>query len=144
MDDQGRSVRIPVFASRPSKLNAAQRVSHDYIETRLLEYGLEPRTVGYPDSGMKNPLHEVRTLARHCAGGIILGYRQVVASRIKRWALKDGQVEEVPERGYSAPTPWNHLETGILFGLGLPLFVLREDGVRGGIFDEGSLDVPYP
>ena len=141
MDEQRRSVRIPVFASRPSKLNAPQRASHAYIEERLSEYGLESRTVGYPDPAMKNPLHEVRTLARHCAGGIIMGYRQVVATRVTRWVLKDGEVAEVAEHGYTAPTPWNHLETGILFGLALPLFVLREEGVRGGIFDEGSGDV---
>lgn len=49
------------------------------------------------------------------------------------------------------PTPWNHLEAGILYGLGLPLLVFREtvkdvkgrnmNWVKGGIFDEGVSDV---
>ena len=38
------------------------------------------------------------------------------------------------------PTPWNHIEAGILFGLKLPLLVFREDGIRGGIFDDGVKD----
>ena len=42
---------------------------------------------------------------------------------------------------YVAPTPWNQLETGLLFGLGLPLLVLKQEGITGGIFDEGASDV---
>jgi len=33
------------------------------------------------------------------------------------------------------------LEAGILFGLGLPLVIFREEGIRGGVFDEGVTDV---
>ena len=39
------------------------------------------------------------------------------------------------------PTPWNHLEAGILFSLRLPVLVFREEGVSGGIFDNGVTDV---
>jgi len=38
------------------------------------------------------------------------------------------------------PTPWNHLEAGILFGLKLPLLVFREPGISGGVFDNGVTD----
>ena len=41
----------------------------------------------------------------------------------------------------SIPTPWNHLEAGILFGLRLPLLIFRQDGISGGVFDDGSTDV---
>jgi hypothetical protein len=137
--------RIPVFASVPTKLDTRQRVSKDYVDQVLQRHGLEPRTVGVSDRGFYNPLHEVRTLARHCAGGIILGYRQLSATRVSRrvWTDRDGrqQVSDKVFREYHAPTPWNHLETGILFGLDLPLFVLRERSIDGGIFDEGASDV---
>ena len=108
--------------------------------------GLAPRTVGSTDRGMYNPLHEVRTLARHCAGGIILGYTQITAKVATGLAAREGPdgtvtILSTPIRRYSAATPWNQLETGILFGLALPLFVLREDGITGGIFDEGASDV---
>jgi hypothetical protein len=39
------------------------------------------------------------------------------------------------------PTPWNHLEGGILFGLHLPLLVFAEEGLTGGVFDRGVTDV---
>lgn len=142
----GATAQIPVFASVPSKLNARQAFSFSYVKACLQGNGLEPRTVGVSDPAMLNPLHEVRTLARHCAGGIIMGYRQITASVVQtpQWVVTGaGEREIKPGRikPYAAPTPWNQLETGILFGLGLPLFVLREDGITGGIFDAGSSDV---
>lgn len=41
----------------------------------------------------------------------------------------------------SIPTPWNHLEAGILFSLKIPLLIFKEDGVEGGVFDYGITDV---
>lgn len=134
--------RIPVFASIPSKLDADQRVSREYIYAWLERVGFEPRTVGGSDYSYFNPLHEVRTLARHCAGGVILGYHQVFA-KVAEVKFRDEVTGEVrtKEVEYLAPTPWNQLETGILFGLGLPLLVLKQRGITGGIFDEGAGDV---
>ncbi len=47
------------------------------------------------------------------------------------------------------PTPWNHVEAGILFSFSLPLLVFKEDGIEGGVFDKGVSDVfvhrmPHP
>src|SRR5437667_6805088 len=41
----------------------------------------------------------------------------------------------------SFPTAWNNLEAGILFGLGLPILIFKEDGISGGVFDNGVTDV---
>src|SRR5207302_5783912 len=41
----------------------------------------------------------------------------------------------------SMPTPWNHLEAGILFGLRLPLLIFREKEIEGGVVDRGVSDV---
>jgi len=140
--DEITSAQIPVFASIPSKLDAKQCASRRYIYTELKKLDLYPRTVGGSDKGVYNPLHEVRTLARHCAGGIILGYEQISAKRVSKKVREDGQVIQiVRNESYVAPTPWNQLETGLLFGLGLPLLVLKEAGIAGGIFDEGASDV---
>lgn len=124
------AAKIPVFASVPSWLNDDQLRSKQYIYEHLDRLYVEPRTVGGSDYAHFNPLQEVRTLARHCAGGIILGYQQFFATDV-RWRDRS-----LPE--FFAPTEWNHLETGVLFGLGLPLLVLREKGIERGIFDVGS------
>jgi hypothetical protein len=143
-DTTGRT-RIPVFASVPSHLYKYQTASKAYVYRQLANVGLEPRTVGAPDRGMYTPLHEVRTLARHCAGGIILGYQQISAKRAYHTWRSDtagnGTAIDTVIKEYIAPTPWNQLETGILFGLDLPLLVLRQRGITGGIFDEGASDV---
>lgn len=142
--DESCSAQIPVFASTPSKLDAKQHASRRYIYRELTKVGLHPRTVGGSDKGVYNPLHEVRTLARHCAGGIILGYEQITAEQVfKRVRNKSGRVSSqiALNDPYVAPTPWNQLETGLLFGLGLPLLVLKQEGITGGIFDEGASDV---
>jgi len=49
--------------------------------------------------------------------------------------------EEQVSTSIPFPTPWNHLESGILFGLHLPTLVFREDGITGGIFEVGVSDV---
>lgn len=134
---------LPIFASVPSKLEDDQRASRDYVYYWLARVGLEPRTVGVSDNSYFNPLHEVRTLARHCAGGLILGYWQVFAeyATIKERSEEGGGFKPKVIEKYYAPTPWNQLETGVLFGLGLPLLVLKQPGITGGIFDEGASDV---
>jgi hypothetical protein len=141
--DASDGANIPVFTSIPSKLEEDQRASRDYVYYWLARVGLEPRTVGVSDNTYFNPLHEVRTLARHCAGGLILGYWQVFAEQATtrvRDGVEGGFATKTIEK-YYAPTPWNQLETGVLFGLGLPLLVLKQGGITGGIFDEGASDV---
>lgn len=134
-------MKIPVFVSSPTKLNAAQQKSRDAIFTTLDAFGLEPRALGQSDYPTRLPLREVLTIARHCAGSMILGFEQHFAPtvEIRRGLAKD-------EGGGSAtnvlyPTPWNNLEAGILFALGLPQLVFREPGIIGGIFDNGVSDV---
>jgi hypothetical protein len=81
----------------------------------------------------------VLTLAKHCAGGVVLGFCQFESSRgiSKRGTVK----EKVVKERVSFPTAWNNLEAGILFALSLPLLVFRADGIEGGIFDNGVSDV---
>jgi hypothetical protein len=70
-----------------------------------------------------------------------LGFEQYQAQKgiSKRGTSKESKSK--PGETVSFPTPWNHLETGIMFGLGLPLLVFRERGIAGGVFDHGVTDV---
>ncbi len=133
--------RIPVFVSAPSKLSLEQVASRDVVFTLMDELQLEPRTLGASDYPEVFPLREVAVIAKHCSGGVILGFEQFVATAGVRKAGTD--VEESLKTGELAafPTPWNHLEAGILFGLGLPLMIFREASITGGVFDPGVTDV---
>lgn len=96
------------------------------------------RTLGKSDYPTDLPLRELYSIARHCAGGIILGFSQFRADT-GVWKSDTPYAKTILEPCHF-PTPWNQLEAGILFTLGLPLLVFREENIRGGVFDNGVTD----
>jgi hypothetical protein len=52
----------------------------------LDEFNLEPRALGRSDYPAEFPLREVLVIAKHCAGGIVLGFEQFhfTAGTVKR------------------------------------------------------------
>jgi hypothetical protein len=134
-------VRVPVFVSCPTSLNKDQQLRRKVIIRLMDEMQLEARALGRSDYPADYPLREVSVIAKHCSGGIILGFTQF---RATAGIWKPGtDAEHRLAAGSPAffPTPWNHLEAGILFGLRLPLLIFREPGVSGGVFDNGVTDV---
>ncbi len=132
-------MRIPVFVSAPTALNDEQAASYAIVLEELANLQLEPRRLGVSDYPRDYPLREVAVIARHCSGGIILGFEQF-RSQAAVWKHGSASERTVTEL-VRLPTPWNHLEAGILFGLKLPLLIFREPGIAGGVFDEGVTDV---
>ena len=130
--------RIPVFVSSPTHLSSNQIVVQQYMTELLMNEGLEPRTLGSSDFGIDFPLKEVYSVAKHCSGGVILGFRQMLAENL---TVKLGTSHQKKVEDAHFPTPWNNLEAGVLFSLHLPLVVFREKGVQGGIFDPGASEV---
>ena len=132
-------MNIPVFVSCPTALNKLQNKGREIIMEQLKELQIAPRALGRGDYPSELPLREVYTIAKHCSGGIILGFNQFETDKgvWKRGTDKEEQLNEP----VAFPTPWNHLEAGILFGLRLPLLIFREPKIRGGVFDVGVTDV---
>jgi hypothetical protein len=134
-------MRIPVFVSCPTKLSAAQLRSRALILGFLRDLQLEPRALGRSDYPNDVPLREVYVIARHCHGGIILGFEQFQAS-VGVWKRGTKEASRVKASApVLFPSPWNQLEAGILFGLKLPLLIFRESNVYGGVFDVGTTEV---
>jgi hypothetical protein len=131
---------IPVFVSCPTSLNEDQQASRALILRQLKRFNLEPRALGRSDYPTELPLREVMLIARHCSGGLILGFEQYRSlSGIHKPGAPEEQTNE--DAHLSMPTPWNNLEAGILFGLRLPILIFREPGIEGGVFDPGVSDV---
>jgi hypothetical protein len=128
-------MEIPVFVSCPTSLNPQQDTARSIVMRQLKKYKLEPRSLGRSDYPTQLPLREVIGIAKHCAGGIILGFEQFRS--LDGIYKPGGAAEERRPSATSFPTPWNHLEAGILFGLGLPVLIFRDAGISGGIFDTG-------
>jgi hypothetical protein len=132
---------IPVFVSCPTSLNADQQASRALILRQLRRFNLEPRALGRSDYPTELPLREVMLVARHCSGGLILGFEQYRSLGGIRKPGVGAPEEERHDTQVSIPTEWNHLEAGILFGLRLPILIFREQGIEGGVFDHGVSDV---
>ena len=134
-------MKIPVFVSCPTQLNAKQNAARKVLIRHLEDLQLEPRALGRSDYPKDVPLKEVYAIARHCFGGVILGFEQL---KVVEGTWKSGTTEEAAvKKGepVSLPTPWNQLEAGMLFGLKLPLLIFRESDVYGGVFDVGTTEV---
>ena len=131
-------MKIPVFVSCPTSLNATQNAARRRVLAELEKLALEPRALGRTDYPTDYPLREVAVIAKHCSGGVILGFEQFQATAgIRKRGTKD---QSSIKTAVHFPTSWNHLEAGILFGLKLPLLVFKEPGIEGGVFDTGVTD----
>jgi hypothetical protein len=130
---------IPVFGSCPTHLNERQHKALRLILGELGRAGLEWRSLGQTDYPTDFPLREVLMLAKRCSGGLILGFSQFEATK---GVWKKGTPYQALQNGPIAfPTPWNQLESGILYSLGIPLLVFRDEHVSGGVFDTGVTDL---
>lgn len=131
-------MKIPVFVSCPTSLSSEQDASRRVVLDELERHNLEPRALGRSEYPTELPLREVYLIARHCSGGVILGFEQFSSSG---GVWKRGTEHERPASDPARfPSSWNHLESGILFSLGVPLLVFAEEGVAGGVFDTGVTD----
>jgi hypothetical protein len=99
--------------------------------------GLRARTLGVTDYPAKAPLGEVLDLMRDCDGALVLG---LVQTTVEVGVGKPETPSEHRIDGMRFATPWNQIEAGMAFALGLPMLLVREEGVEGGIFDVGSSD----
>lgn len=132
-------MKIPVFVSCPTTLSKEQDDCRKLIEVELDFQQFEARALGRSDYPAEYPLREVYSIATRCAGGIILGFSQF-ETESGEW--KKGTTSARSQNGLiTFPTPWNHLEAGILYGLRVPLLIFREPAISGGIFDVGTSDL---
>lgn len=126
---------VPIFVSMPSKLNDHQQAVFEALRKTMKTARLSASTVGRSVLPLQSPLGEVYQLARRCAGGLILGFRQTAAIDTIRWP---GSKFQKQDQGHTySSSPWNQLEAGILYSLGVPMLIFAEEGVTGGIFDRG-------
>jgi hypothetical protein len=126
-----------IFVSRPAAVNPDQEAFCDSLNELLAERGCSPRTLGHTDYPNVAPIAAVRELMAECNGVLILGLRQI---HVRDGVSKSATSDEHRIDGAFFPTAWNQLEAGVAFAMDLPIMIVREDGVEGGIFDAGSSD----
>jgi hypothetical protein len=98
---------------------------------------LQPRTLGETDFPNSTPIQAVKDVLGICQGALILGFKQI---HIVKGYSKVGTDKERKIADEFLPTAWNQLESGMAYMQDLPLMIIREQGVSGGVFDVGITD----
>jgi len=132
LDEPVHATPIQIFVSRPSTLTPSQQAVWQLVEGTLETLGAEVvvfERSDYPPAGV---LTDLRRVMVNCHGVIVLGFRQLEITA-GRW--RPDTPEERPVGGAAEATSWNQVEAGIAAALGLPMFVVRDSGVTGGVFD---------
>jgi hypothetical protein len=121
-----------VFLSRPGYLGYQRQQHIASLLKRLQTEGLDAQTLERPDYPNFGAIGEVRRIMSGCAGAIITGFGEL---RIEKASWRSGTPEERHVEDLAVTTPWNQIEGGMALMLGIPILILRERGVSGGIFD---------
>ncbi len=123
-----------IFISRPNTLlTKGQELFIDKLNSALKIRGLITRSLGSTDYSNKAPLLGVKQILKESEGVIILGLSQTYVNSCLT-------PKKNKRENFYLPTPWNNLEGGMAFSLNLPLLIIKEEGIEGGIFDNGVTD----
>lgn len=121
-----------IFLSRPSALGPECEKAYDQFVRFLKKEDFTPRRLGKSDYSLKAPIHAVIDIMEQCKGAIILGYAQVVIQH----EIRRGVTVQASS-GMVLPTPWNQIEGALAYSRRIPVMVITQEGVSGGIFDYG-------
>ena len=123
---------IDVFISRPTKISAKYESSYSEFEIFLKEKGIKSRRLGGSDYSRKAPLIAVMEIIEDCKGAIIIGFPQF---EFRNSSKKADDI--LNESSMLFPTPWNQIEAVLAYKERIPVLVIAQNEIEGGIFDYG-------
>jgi hypothetical protein len=123
---------MDIFISRPTEIATKYETSYKAFDRFLVSKKIKRRRLGESDYSNKAPLKAVIDLMRQCKGAIILGYPQHEVT----YSLTKGR-KKVNKHSILLPTPWNQIEGTLAYKQKLPVLVVAQNGVEGGLFDYG-------
>lgn len=123
---------IDIFISRPTVIETKYEKSYVALEKFLTSTKIKIRRLGGNDYSLKAPLKAVMNLMKQCKGAIILGYPH----REVTYSLKKGRAN-INKHNILLPTPWNQIEGTLAYKQNIPVLVVAQNGVEGGLFDYG-------
>lgn len=137
---------ISVFLSYPKPCFGRQKLFVEQIQSYLGERGFGPRTLGVTDYDMDAPLTAIRRLMLESNGLITIAFRRTYVEKgTARLRTDIESLREQPIDGSWLTTPWSHIEPAMAYQLGLPVLILREQGVfADGILEHGVVGLYMP
>lgn len=140
-------LKVPVFVSRPSPHTTAQQAFVSLFLDELGRRNFEPVTMG-PAEGYDYdaPLVGIRRMLTHCCGLVSIAFRRTYApTAVKYYSADLPDYTETVENNVWFTSPYCQIEPAMAFQLGLPILVLREEGVLAeGILERGVTGLYLP
>jgi hypothetical protein len=97
----------------------------------------DPRIIGKNEYPPGNPLESIRDVMKTCDGVVVVAYeRKYLETGVEKRA--SNSPIKIAKQTYT--TPWNHIESAIAYGLGIPLYIICETGVAQEGLIETKLD----
>jgi hypothetical protein len=121
-----------VFLSKSGSSDYRREQLIGSVRTRLKAEQISVAKLERPDYPSFGSLAEVKRMLVGCAGVVILGFRDL---EIKEGRWREGTKEEAPVGGRYLSSEWMQIEAGMAIMAGLPVLVISEPDIRGGIFD---------
>jgi hypothetical protein len=123
-----------VFVSKPTVMTAVQEAAYRGICELLDDRGYTGRSLGSTDFSNSAPLRAILRIMNDCDGAIVLGFRQI---EIEQGTAKPGTPSASHLENCFLSTPWNQIEASLAYARDLPVMLIREKGISGGVFDFG-------
>jgi hypothetical protein len=126
-----RSSQLRVFLSVGATYTKDQEDYVNAFERLMNKNNLKRLVVGRDSPPSRQPILEVKDLMRRADAVVVLAFTRYV---IHSGAEKPGANRPSHRQGAITnerhPTVWNQIEAGIAFGLGTPLLLILEDGMK--------------
>ena len=146
MADDRRQFKTSVFLSYPKPCMSEQQAFVDEMCSYLDSRGFAPRTLGVTDYDLDAPLKAVRRLMLESNGVITVAFRRLyVESGAGNFRTNLGDRREFELRDCWLTSPWSQIEPAMAYQLGLPILILREQGVLAeGVLEKGIIGTYLP
>jgi hypothetical protein len=138
-------MKIPIFLSYPKPYLQRQQDFLDKITKYLEEYNIQPITLGVMEYDINAPLIAIRRLLTVSFGMLVVAFRR---GQITEGATNPNSDIGRPSRNLAnawMTSPYCHIEPAMAFQIGLPILVIRENGViTEGMLSEGAMGLYTP
>ncbi|AUX46085.1 hypothetical protein SOCE26_075900 [Sorangium cellulosum] len=135
-----------IFLSYPKPCFEKQQEFIERISKYLEQRGFGPRTLGVTDYDMDAPLTAIRRLMLESNGLLTIAFRRTFVEKgTARLRTDIAGLRETTIDGTWLTTPWAHIEPAMAYQIGLPILILREQGVLAdGILERGVVGLYMP
>ncbi|WP_417888225.1 hypothetical protein [Zunongwangia sp.] len=136
---------ISIFLSYPKPFNSEQEKFITTIKEYLKQRGFEPRTLGVTDYDMDEPLTAIRRLMLESNGLLTIAFKRTLIESGKGKPNSDiGEIQYDLSNKWIT-SPYCQIEPAMAFQIGLPILILREEGViADGILERGVTGTYLP